>query len=334
MSGFIARNKPDWDELEALTAKARRSIQRMSPEELARLDVLYRRTAVQLAQVSTRTRDARTIQYLNDLVAAAHGVIYLPPRRSLFAETGKFLTEGFARSFARTWRYHAVSAVLVLGGALVAYFAALDDTLAMYALLPPQDVRMPGAEVESLEEVLRSGRDQSGGEKFGFASMLFSNNLRVGITAIGLGVLAAVPTVILLVYNGAMLGAFAAMHHQKGIYAEFWAWILPHGITEIGAIILCGGIGLMLGNAVVNPGLRSRAESLRDAGIEAAKVAGGVAVMLLAAAIIESYLRQSHLSTAARLAFAAGSAVFWALYLWNGFRLAEGEGPRAEGQSA
>ncbi len=42
--------------------------------------------------------------------------------------------------------------------------------------------------------------------------------------------------------------------------------------------------------------------------------------MLIFAAIIESYLRQSHLSTNARLAFAGGTAAFWALYLWHGFR--------------
>ena len=40
--------------------------------------------------------------------------------------------------------------------------------------------------------------------------------------------------------------------------------------------------------------------------------------MLVLAAIIESYLRQSHLSTAARFWFAGGSAVFWTLYIVYG----------------
>ena len=55
MSSFISRNKPDWDELEALVQKARKSLYRTSPEELSRLDVLYRRTTVNLSQVATRT---------------------------------------------------------------------------------------------------------------------------------------------------------------------------------------------------------------------------------------------------------------------------------------
>ena len=84
MADFVTRNRPDWDELEQLLARGRRSVGRLSPEELNRLDVLYRRVAVHLAQVRTRTRDERLAAYLNQLAAAAHTLIYLPPRQGLF----------------------------------------------------------------------------------------------------------------------------------------------------------------------------------------------------------------------------------------------------------
>jgi uncharacterized membrane protein SpoIIM required for sporulation len=158
-----------------------------------------------------------------------------------------------------------------------------------------------------------------GGVKFFFASFLFSHNLKLGLLAMALGVLAAVPTAMLLVYNGMVLGAFVAVHHAEGLDLEVWAWILPHGITELSAIVLCGGIGLLLGQAVVSPGELTRAESLRRAGREAGATCMGVAAMLCLAAVVESYLRQSHLSTAARLAFAAGSAAFWGAYVLHGF---------------
>jgi uncharacterized membrane protein SpoIIM required for sporulation len=76
----------------------------------------------------------------------------------------------------------------------------------------------------------------------------------------------------------------------------------------------------MLGKAVVSPGIVSRGESLRLAGIEAGLICIGVALMLVAAAVIESYLRQSHLSSAARLTFAGATALFWAIYLATGFQ--------------
>ena len=319
MSGFVTRNKPDWEELETLVKKARKSIRRMTPEELIRLDVLYRRTTIHLSQVATRTTDVGLRSYLNGLAAAAHSLIYSPPKSSLWKGALGFIVDGFARLIARCWRYHAVSAVLMMGGGLLAYFASMSDPLAAYALLPPGDIRLPGSTREQLLEVLRSGRDTGSGGKFLFASFLFSHNLKVGILAMGMGVLAAVPTIMLMIYNGMILGSFTAIHHKAGIYSEFWAWILPHGITELGAIILCGGVGLLLGKAVVSPGVTTRTEGLRQAGIDAGLTCVGVAGMLVLAAIIESYLRQSHLSTTARLTFATATGIFWILFIAHGF---------------
>jgi uncharacterized membrane protein SpoIIM required for sporulation len=319
MSNFISRNKPDWDELESLVERGRKSIRRMSPEELSRLDVLYRRTTVHLSQVATRTTDARLIAYLNDLTAAAHSLIYLPPRQSVWKGAGRFVVDGFARLIARRWRYHVASAGLMIGGALLGYFASMHDPLAAYALMMPGDIRSPGATPEQLLEVLRHGRDTGGGEKFAFASMLFGHNLKVGIMAMALGALAGVLTTMLILYNGMILGAFVAIHHRAGIHSELWAWILPHGITELGAIILFGGIGLLFARAVISPGLLSRAESLKRTGIDAGQTCVGAGAMLVLAAIVESYLRQSHLSTAGRLTFAAGTALFWTMLIIHGF---------------
>lgn len=319
MSSFISRNKPDWDELEALVRKARKSFRRMTPEELSRLDVLYRRTTVHLSQVSTRTTDERLIAYLNDLTAAAHSLIYLPPRKSMWQGAGQFVVEGFARLIARRWRYHAASAALLIVGAMVGYFASMRDPLAAYALMMPGDVRSPGSTPEQLLEVLRSGRDQGGGEKFAFATFLFGHNLQVGIMAMAVGILGGAFTTLLILYNGMMMGAFVAIHHRAGIQGEVWAWLLPHGVTELGAVVLFGGIGLLFAQAVMSPGLMSRAESLRRVGVDAGRTCLGAGAMLVLAAILESYLRQSHLSTGARLAVAGGSAVFWALYIVHGF---------------
>jgi uncharacterized membrane protein SpoIIM required for sporulation len=319
MGDFVTRNKPDWDELEQLLRRARHSVRQLGPEELNRLDVLYRRVAIHLAQVRTRTRDERLAVYLNGLAGAAHSVIYLPPRQRVIGKIGAFAAYGFARTIARNWRYHLASALVLVAGAFLAYHACTHDVLAAYALLPPGDPRQPGATQEQLLEVLRGGREHGGGYKSAFASFLFTHNLQVGLISMGLGVLAGVPTVLLLLYNGMMLGAFVALHVQAGIGLEMWAWILPHGITELSAIVLCGGVGLMLGRAAVSPGLKTRAQSLVDAGSEAARTAVGIAGMLLIAAFIESFVRQSHLSTAARLTFAALTAVFWSLYVALGF---------------
>lgn len=319
MHPYLSGNEQQWSELADLLQLARKSTKHLSPQQISRLDQLYRATAIQLSQVSSRTNDQRLIRYLNDLTAAAHSVIYLPPKKTVFREIVNFVVEGFARSIIRTWRYQLAALTLTVLGGFLAYHVAQNDPVAAYALLPAGDVRAPGSTPEQLLEVLRSGRDQGDGEKFIFASFLFGHNLKVGLLALGVGVLAAIPSALLLIYNGMMLGAFVQIHHEAGIYAEFWAWILPHGITEIGAIVLCGGIGLMLGDAVIRPRFLSRFESLRRAGTQAASICVGIAGMLLFAAVIESYLRQSHLSTSARLTFAAATAIFWVIYFCYGW---------------
>lgn len=74
----------------------------------------------------------------------------------------------------------------------------------------------------------------------------------------------------------------------------------------------------MLGQAVVHPGHHSRKQALVIAGRQAVQTCIGVAGMLLAAAFIESYVRQSHMTTVERFLFAGGTALFWAAYITYG----------------
>lgn len=319
MASFTQRNKADWEELEAYLLRCRRSVKRLTSEELLRVETLYRRVTVQLAQVSSRTRDQKLRQYLNQLSARAHAVLYLPPRQSVLSGFLDVMAVGFARAIARHWKSHLASLLLLVGGVLLGYFASMNDRAAAYALLQPRETRTPGATTEQLLSHLRYGRDQGGDDKFLFASFLFQNNFKVGLLAMASGVLAAIPTVFLMLYNGMMLGAFIAVHHMKGIYAEVWAWLLPHGVTELGAIVLCGGLGMAVGYAMIHPGGVPRMIRLRELGSDLGITACGIGGMLLFAAVIESYLRQSHLGTQSRLLFAAATFVFWCLYIGWGF---------------
>ena len=317
---FIERARPQWAELEELLARARkRGLKRLAAEELSRLDRLYRLCTIHLAQVQTRGRDPNLTAYLNNLVARAHSFVYISPRPNPLKRVVGFYMTGFARAVARTWPYHAVALVLLLIGAMAGHFAADLEPKARYALMMPGDVRLPGSTAEQLQEMLRAGRDMPWEAKFAFTTQLFAHNTQVGWNAFVVGILAGVPTVLMLLYNGGILGAFTAMHHRHGIVEEVWAWILPHGVTEFLAIILCGGAGFLLGMAVVRPGLHGRKENVRAAGKECVRFAMGVIPLFIIAALAEGFLRQSELGTSARLIFAAGTAVFWLLYFTRGY---------------
>lgn len=322
MSDFVSRNKGTWTELEQLVEKGRKSVSKLSVQELGRLDSLYRQTTVHLSQVTTATRDQNLINYLSQLTAAAHSLIYLPPRKSMLQGLFTLFTTGIAQAIARQWRYHLAALLLFFSGAFVAYYATFNDALMGYAIMPSMmEGRGPGATKEQLQEVLRSGRDEDGGQKFFFAAFLFSNNFKVAVLAMAAGILAVFPTVLIMFYNGMVIGVFVAIHHQAGISSEMWAWILPHGVTEMGAIILSGGMGLYIGKSVLAPGKFTAGESLKNAGKEAGIIIAASFAMLVFAAIVESYVRQSHWSTTTRMLFAGGTFAFWVAYIGFGFFL-------------
>jgi uncharacterized membrane protein SpoIIM required for sporulation len=333
MSGFVARHKQEWDELASLVERAHRREGSLDAADRVRLDDLYRRTTVHLAQASTE--GARSlVEHLNAVTASAHDLIYLSPNEGFISRLGRFVVDGFPRAIARQGKFHLASALLVVAGGLVGFFAARSDPVTAHALWPEADARQPGSTPEQLLKVLRYGRDESGGEKFAFAGFLFQHNLKVAILAMATGVLAAAPTILLMIFNGMLLGVFVAIHYQADIRGELWAWILPHGVTEIGAIALCGGVGLMLGHAVVFPGGCTRTQSMHRAGREAARICIGAAGMLVLAALIESYVRQSHWSTTERLSFAAGTAFFWICYIALGVSRERGASMQSSPDSA
>lgn len=318
---YLEKARPIWDELNALLDKGRRwGARGLSAEELDRLDRLYRLTTIHLAQARLRTTNRALIEGLDRLVARAHSFIYVSPKKNPLTRLAQFYLTGFSRAVARTWKFQLASLLLFAVGAVVAQYAAMHDAIPAYALLGG-DVRLPGSSPEQLENVLRSGRDWSAHRKFEFASFLLTHNTKVGFMAFAMGILGGIPTVFLILTNGAMLGAFAAVHYRHGIVAEMWAWLLPHGITELSAVILCGGAGLMLGMALLHPGYATRGRSVLEAGREAARIVMGVVPMFIMAGFIESYLRQSTLTTETRLIFAGATAVLWAVYFYIGFYL-------------
>ncbi|MBI4603039.1 MAG: stage II sporulation protein M [Planctomycetes bacterium] len=296
-----------------------RGVPSLSAQEVGELGRLYRAAAAHLAQARTFGASARRLLKLNGLVARAHAVVY--------AERGSWSFRGFVlRSLGRfpevvrrTFPFHAAAAALLVAGGLIGFFGALEDPEWGLLFLPAEEVRTPFASREVLLETLLQGRGEHGlwtsGAKASFAGFLWGHNTRAALLAFFGGALLGLPTVFVLLSNGAMLGVYTATFDRAGLAYEWWAWILPHGVTELLGVVLLSGGGLFIGRTILAPGAASRVAAL-------ARIRGAVLLlvffafpMFLFAAAIESFLRQSNLSDEARHFFAAASAVAWALYL-------------------
>lgn len=318
---YLYDREESWRRLQSLLEKAEiRGIRSLSDQELREFSSLYRRATVHLAQLRTRTREKRLITHLNDLVARGHALIYVArPKYSLPSIALLFIRD-FPRVFADTFPFQAVAVLLLLGSLLVSFAATTVNPENGYAFLSAYDVRGPGSDPESLQDLLRHGRESSTGSRSFFSSFLFAHNTRVGVLAFASGIFFGIPTLLLITYNGLTIGAMSAVYHRAHLAVEWWGWVLPHGVTELLAISIVSAAGLLLGYSLIDPGGRPRRQALLMRGRQAAVLVIGVVPMFLIAAVIEGFLRQSSLETSARLAFALLTAVFWSAFFVIGSR--------------
>jgi uncharacterized membrane protein SpoIIM required for sporulation len=134
-------------------------------------------------------------------------------------------------------------------------------------------------------------------------------------------------TVATLFYNGVILGAVALDYVRGGQGLFLLGWLLPHGVIEIPAILIGGQTGLVIAYALIGWGSRlSRAERLRTVARDVGTLAGGTAVMLIWAGIVEAFLSQYHepvIPYSLKIAFGIAEAALLTLFLRHSGNVAE-----------
>lgn len=322
---FRRERETAWHELERLVAQAERGgVKRLSAEALARLPVLYRAAVSSLSVARAISLDANLLAYLEALAARAYLVVY-GVRRPFGEVLAGFVARGFPAQVRALSRPILAALLVTLLGAVLGFALVAGDPETFYAIVPDglAGGRGPSSPAEDLHAALYD--DGSGGLAHeAFASFLFAHNATVALLAFALGLLGGLPTLLLLLVNGLILGAFAQIHHAHGLTADLLGWLLPHGIPELTAVVLCGGAGLALARAVVLPGERSRGDAVRLAGRPAGTVVVGGVLLLFAAGLIEGVFRQRVQSIGARYTVAALGAGLLALWILAPWRRARG----------
>lgn len=310
---FRKEREQAWRELEGLLARVEESgLKSLSAEDLNRLPVLYRSAASSLAVATAISLDKNLLDYLTALVARGYICVYGAKRRVGDA-VARFFRVDFPWVVRRYLAFVAVSLVLVVLGVVTGYQQTLADPERYYSFVGEgmAQGRNPEATTKELREVLYHRGD---GDLPVFASFLFTHNSKVGMLCFALGFVAGVPVVYLLFSTGLMLGAMVALYTSRGLGAEFWAWVLPHGVTEIGALCLCGAAGMVLGISLVFPGRHTRLRNLALHGREVALLAFGAVAMFLIAGLIEGFFRQLVQDVTVRWLLAALTLAFWIGY--------------------
>ena len=321
-SEFRKGREAGWRDLELLIDRVdRRGIRSLSLDELLRLPVLYRAALSSLSVARTIALDRNLLLYLEDLALRAFLVVYGPR-----ADARRGLKTFFSREVpaaVRSARWHILIAALCLAvGTAASFMLVLQDEAWFTALVPSglAGGRGPSSTRADLLTKEIFAPWPGAVESFGiFANMLLSHNTLVGITTFGLGLAAGVPTVLLTVYQGLPLGAFLALHYNRGITVEFLGWLAIHGVTELGALILFAAGGLVIAEKMLFPGRHSRLDNLAIHGRLAAQMGAVAVLMLFVAAILEGGFRQLVQSTELRFAIGSCTGLLWLGYFgWGG----------------
>jgi uncharacterized membrane protein SpoIIM required for sporulation len=305
MSKFINERKSNWQRLEdLLSILETSSIRGLSRAEVREFGELYRRAAADLAIARAETRDQKLINYLNSLVIRAHGKIYRAENQGV-GLLWKFFTEDFPRTFRANWRYMAIAFGIFALFAVVGFVLTwqdMDFSQFVYADVREQ-VRANNQWWLSLNDANQMG-----------ASFIMSNNIIVTIKAFAMGALFGIGAFYDLAFEGARLGSVFAVCYK--IDADFGnalaSFVVGHGVIELSCIFFCGGAGMMIGYALINPGDLKRSQAIKKKGIEAVRIVVGCACLLVVAGTIEGFLSPSSLPASVK--FGTGILTGIAMY--------------------
>lgn len=326
LARFRAEREADWTAFETLLARVeRRSPKILTEEELLSLPILYRSTLSALSLARATSLDQSLVAYLESLSLRGYFYLYGAQQRGLGKRLASFFLEDWPAAIRNLWRETAVSFALMVAGFLAGYELVAYDKSWFGAIMP--EGLAAGRGPDAAAAVLRQGLYE-GGDGFlsGFAAYLFTHNAQVSILAFALGFAFAVPTVLLVLMNGCLLGALFQVYAAKGIGFELAGWLSIHGTTELFAIMLAGAAGMRIGTSVAFPGELSRMASAIAAGRIAASAMVGVTIMLLFAGLLEGIGRQTITSDVARYAIGGAMLTLWLsyFYLFRAERRGEG----------
>lgn len=320
LENFARRHQPLWEEFEGLlTTLEGGEDRKMSVDEIQRFHYLYEKISADLAQVSTFAAEPELRRYLESLVARAYAEIHETRSGRLRFRPWQWVT----RTFPQTFRRHAgafwLATALMLVGAFFGARILQVNPEARQAVMPFDHLLVHPSERVAMEERQSAEGTHMEGVKATFSSQLMTHNTRVSLLTLALGLSYGIGTGLVLFYNGVILGAVSFDFIAAGESQFLAGWLLPHGAVEIPAFVIAGQAGFVLAFALL--GWKSReplAVRIRKMTPDLVTLIAGVALLLVWAGIIESYLSQYHepaIPYSAKIVFGVTELVLLTLYL-------------------
>jgi uncharacterized membrane protein SpoIIM required for sporulation len=313
LGNFVRNNRPHWERLETMLAFIEtRGAGKTDRPFLRELSALYRATTGDLAYAQTHYRGTTLQLFLHQLVARAHNQIYRPHRLSPHV-LGKFIFSEIPQAIRQHLPAVTWAGIIFLMGIALGLSAVQFDERAASIILP-----------NNVLNSIYSGQMWTG-SIFSVvpapvaSTYLFTNNISVALLAFAGGLTCGVVTGWILFQNGFMLGVVFKLCADYGLVVALLGFIASHGLLEISSIVIAGGAGLVVAQALLNPGSYSRSDALAQQGRSAVRMAVACIPALVIAGCIEAFVSPSHapLWLKAVIGLMLGAS-FWSYLLLTG----------------
>jgi uncharacterized membrane protein SpoIIM required for sporulation len=286
LDAYVLTHSADWRRLDELAGR-----RRLSGAESDELVELYQRVATHLSVVRTSAPDASLIAHLSSLLARARQRT-VGTRATTWRGVRDFFTQRFPAALYRLrWWWLGTLAGNVVVIAVMMWWLLGNPAVEQSLLTPDEVDQLVRTDFEGYYSEYAASH---------FAAQVWINNAWVAALCIALGILGA-PVIWLLfqnVANLAIIGSIMTRHDHAG---HFWGLILPHGLLELTAVFVAGGVGLRLFWSWIEPGSLTRAQSLAHEGRTAGTIALGLVAVLALSGVIEGFVTPSPLPTWARV---------------------------------
>lgn len=305
---FVQQNRQDWKQLEHIMARMERRT-KLTGADIDLFHRLYQKSAQHLSYSQTYFSDEEVTVYLNGLVSNAHNILY-KDQVSSGKQIHRFFSTVFIGLLLDQWKFIVAAMLLFTFGAIAGFISVATNQLHLYALLPAEmaqgvDPEQLGANHGSIDSSLMSAE-------------IMTNNIQVAILAFAGGITFGILTVYLLLFNGLMVGALAAVFWHYGMSYEFWAYIVPHGMIELTAIFIAGGAGLLMGYKLFVPGRFSRVFQLKQQAKRSVQLLLGTIPLFVIAGLIEGFITPAALSLEMKYLVAFLTVIGLIVYMVSG----------------
>lgn len=273
---FILQNKEKWKEFE--------EVLKSPDKDPERITELFIETTDDLSYSRTYYPNRSVRVYLNGISQLVYQAIY-KNRSGEKNILRKFWLEDLPIAMWHSRKSLLWSFILFAAGLAVGILSSMHYPSFANIMLGDSYIEMTEANIAN-GDPMAVYKDE---EPFRMFFRIAWNNVRIAYGTFVLGILFGIGTVYVIFYNAIMVGAFIYFFIERNLFKESFLAIMLHGTLELSMIVVAGCAGFALARGLIFPGTYTRGQALVHSARNGIKILAGVTVLLIYAAIIESF---------------------------------------------